>query len=228
LTSIISDYLQKADFKSLRRACILQSKAPNGAQFPPEELDKVSATENLNDMLDILANSLYWNWIDLRMLHTLVAASNCNKAEAVLSNYKQIIFSKKLIEVLPIFLNQQVNQGYYSKVVSKLDRSLQEDTTVADLLKLQTELEVVVMDISKGTCVTVLDYCKDGCIEIHWYIPINCADHAFQTASLKFYEFHKLQVQSLKIGNHPLIYDPLAVKLPQTVQEFQLPDNAGM
>ena len=225
LTSSITRYLKKADFTTLRRACILQIKTPNGAQLPPQVVEKISAAKNLDDLLDLLAISPYWSWIDLRLLQALVVASGSIKAGTLLSNYKQVVYSKKLIDVLPNDPSEQVKQEYYSKVVSKLDKDPEGDIIVADLLKFRSQLEVVIMDITEGTC--VLDHFKSGCIEIHWYIPTHCTEHAYHAASLKLHKFHEYSLQHLKIGNYPLMCNPLAVGLLRIVSEFPLPDSAG-
>ena len=74
-------------------------------------------------------------------------------------------------------------------------------------MKFQSQFEVVIMDINEGKC--ILDHLKKGCVEVHWYIPTNCVDRAYQTARGKRYQFSSLQLQYLKIGHYPVIQDPL-------------------
>ena len=69
----------------------------------------------------------------------------------------------------------------YTRVVSKLKKDPKE-MTVTDLLNLQFDLEVAIMDIAKGA--TILKHLAKGCIEVHWFIPIEYINKAIQIASV--------------------------------------------
>ena len=226
LASDVLEYLKMADFTTLRRACILQTKTPSGAQFTPDIEEKIKSSANLDDLLDVLADSPYWSWIDLRLLEALVDASRSSKGETLIANYKEAIFSRKLIDVLPNAPSKEIKSKYYMKIVSKLEKEA-DDITVGDLLEFRSKLEVVIMDINNGSC--VLDHFEDGCIEIHWYIPSDRADHAYHTASIRYHMFHELHLQYLQIGSFPPIHNPLMLnsRLPQLESEPSLPDIAG-
>jgi len=224
LTSNVANHLQNANFSAIRRACVEQINTPSGA---PVSRDLVQAAKNLDTLLDTLAATPYWSWIDFRLLQALVTASGSVAARSLLLGYKNYILPKKLIDVLPSAPSIQIKKEYFAKIVSKLNKEAH-DITVADLLEFRSQLEGVILDINRGTC--VLDHFKDGCIEIHWYIPINCADHAFWTASCKCHKFHELDLQYIQIGNHPPIFDPLALDIAKTesdLSEHSQPDIAG-
>ena len=224
LTSRVAEYLATAKFSSIRRACITQTNTPNGVQFSPDIEKKIKSSTNLDDLLDVLAESPFWSWIDLRLLEALVAASGSSKCDTLISSYKEAIFSRKLIDILPNVPSKELKEKYYMKIVSKLDKEA-DDITVADLLEFRSQLEVVIMDIKNGIC--VLDHFKDGCVEIHWYIPAEIVDHAYQTASIQYHKFHELHLQYLQIGSFPPIYNPLMMRLPQLESVPSLPDIAG-
>jgi len=224
LTSNVSKHLKCADFYVIRRACVEQINTPSGAQLSP---DIVQAAKNLDTLLDTLAATPYWSWIDLRLIQALVIASGSNAAWSLLSGYKKFIYPIKLIDVLPNAPSKQIKQECFTKIVSKLDKDAN-DITVSDLLKFRSQFEDVIMDINKGTC--VISHFKEGCIEIYWYIPTQYTDHAFQSASCTRHKFHELYLQYVQIGNHPPIYDPLAVESSQLKlkpSEPPLPDTAG-
>jgi len=225
LLSGVSTHLAGSKFFDLRRGCLAQMKTPSGAKLSPNLIKKIKSTKNLDELLDILVESPFCSWIDLRLLEALVAASGSNPAEALLSSYKSIIFSKKLYDVLPSAPSKTVKDEFYSTIVSKFNKDADE-ITVADLLELQSDLEVAIMNIGNGTC--TLDHFTDGCIEIHWYIPTHCVEHAYKNASVKHHKFHDLSLQYLQIGNFPIIYDPLTDYLSQpTVSVPQPPVSAG-
>jgi len=225
LTSNVTKHLKKAEFIMLRRACILQTKTPRGAKLTPELVEKISTAKNLDDLLDTLAISPYWSWIDLRLLEAMTVASESVIGEALLKSYKQVVFSKKLNELMPNSPSKKIKEELYTKIVSKLNKN-QDDVTVADLLEFQSQLEAVIMDIGNGTC--VLDHFEDGCLKVYWYLPTHCVDHAYYSAILKCHKFHELSLTYLQIGSFPAIYDPLSthVTLP-AMSEPQLPANVG-
>jgi len=214
LISSINAQLTGSKFLDLRRACIAQIKTPSGAKLSPNVVEKIKISKNLDELLDILVDSPFCSWIDLRLLEALVAASGSNSAKALLSSYKSIIFSKKLYDVLPSAPSKKVKDEFYSIIVSKFNKDADE-ITVADLLELQSDLEVAIMNIGNGTC--TLDHFTDGCIEIHWYIPTHCVEHAYHSASVKRHKFHDLSLHYLQVGTFPIIYDPLTDYLSQPI-----------
>ena len=198
--------MRKADFHIIRRSCIEQINTPNGAQLLPEDVSAIKTSRNIDELLDVLAISAYWSWIDVRLLEAMVAASDNMNAINLIEKYKDTIFQKKLKEILPDAPGKEIKEAYYTKIVSKLDKD-PNDITVADLLKFQSQLETVIMDIKKGVC--VLEHLERGCIEVHWYIPTSCVGRAYQSARVRCYQFKDLHLQYLKIGHNPVIHDSL-------------------
>ena len=199
--------LKTADYGDLRRACIAQIHNPGGAELSQNFVEQLSRTHNIDDLFDLLVSSPYWSWIDIRLLEVMVVASENPLTVETLNNYKAVVFSKKLIDLLPNAPSKEVKDAYYAKVVTKVNKD-PKTMTVADLLEFQYQLEVVIMDIKKGIC--ILEHLEKGCIEIHWYIPTSCVDGAYQTARVKCHLFKALHLQYLKIGHYPVIHDPLA------------------
>ena len=214
--------LKDANFGDLRRACIAQMHNPDGAKLTQEFVKQILTTKDVNDLFDLLVCSPYWSWIDIRILDMMVAASQVSQAVETLDNYKAAIFSKKLIDVLPNVFGKEVKKEQYTKVVTKIQKDPKE-MTVADLMRFQSQLETVIMNIKKG--ISILEYLEKGCIEIHWYIPTSCVDGAYKNARAKRYQFNDLYLQYLKIGHYPVIHDPLAS--PDLVSAPSPPVNVG-
>ena len=224
LTSNVGKLLQNEEFYPIRRSCIEQINTPSGAQLSPDMVQKIKTANNLNVLLDTLADSPYWSWIDLRLLEVMVTASGSRVAKDLLTSYQNGVFSKKLIEVLPSVPNREIKEVYYSKIVSKIKKDL-DQITVSDLLKFQSELETVIMDIKNGTC--ALARIEEGCIEIHWFVPTHCIDHAYKSAFLKCYKFCTLHLQYLQIGTHRKIYDPSNLHLSKTTVDLPPLNSVG-
>ena len=224
LTSNVGKLLQNEEFYAIRRSCIEQINTPSGAQLSPDMVQKIKTANNLNILLDTLADSPYWSWIDLRLLEAMVTASGSRVAKDLLASYQNGIFSKKLIEVLPSVPNREIKEAYYSKIVSKIKKDL-DQITVSDLLQFKSQLETVIMDITSGTC--SLAYIKEGCIEIHWFVPTHCIDDAYKSACLKRHKFCTLHLQYLQIGTHRKIYDPSSLHLSKITVDLPLPNSVG-
>jgi len=194
LQTKMSILLQNTNFLAVRRACIAQMHNPGGAELSQALVEEISTAQSIDDLFNVLVRSPYWSWIDIRMLEVMVVASDNSLAIVLLNNYKTVVFPKKLIDLLPNVPSKKVKEEYYSKVVSKVKQDHNE-MTVGDLLKFQSQLEVVIMDIKKGIC--VLEHLKEGCIEVHWYIPTSYVEEAYQTARVRCYHFNDLHLQYL-------------------------------
>lgn len=103
--------LRKADHSIIRRVCIAQAKAPGGVHLSEELKARLTMTQNVDSLLDTLTSSDYWSWIDVRLLETIVMASESSQAIDLLTNYKSAIFSKKLIDILPYFPGKQLKKN---------------------------------------------------------------------------------------------------------------------
>ena len=213
---------KKSDYGDLRRACLTQMHNPGGAKLSQNFIEQILRTQNIDDLFDLLVVSPYWSWIDIRILEVMVVASENSQAVQLLNNYKDVVFSKKLIDLLPNAPSKEVKEEYYAKVVTKVNKD-PNTMTVADLLEFQYQLEVVIMDIQNGVC--ILEHLEKGCIELHWYIPTSCVDGAYQSARVRCDQFNDLHLQYLKIGHYPVIHDPLAS--PDPVSTPSPPVNVG-
>ena len=203
LTSQLHLLLAKAKFSNVQRSCIEQTNIPGGVPLSLELVARIKSCENVTNLFDVLADSPYWSWIDVRLLNVMAAASDLVEALQLLSNYKRVIFSKKLIDVIPNAPSKEIKKKYYTKIATKINRQ-PEEITVAELLMFQSELELVLLDIKCGIC--ILAHLEKGCIEAHWYIPTSLVLHAYEKAKYKRYQFNDLHILYLILGDFPPIY----------------------
>jgi len=223
LTAEVTKLLKRADFHILRRAIVQQRKVPKGVQFPDDLHQSIKVAQDLDTLLDLLADSNYWSWVDLRLLETLIMSSGVREAEILVKKYKKIIFSKKLSEVLDtLFMPQQKEHkdAYTSRVGTKIQKEPSE-ITVADLSQFITDLEKVIMDINNGSC--VLEHLGTGCLEIHCLIPTHCRFHAYKSALNNRHKFCDIDLQYLQIEPYPPIYNPLTIQPAMLSALLQLP-----
>ena len=160
LIAEITKLLKKADFFVLKRAIILQRNAPRGVQLPDDLYQSIKTAQDLDTLLDLLADSQYLSWVDLRLLEVLTMSSGIRETKVLVNKYKDVIFSKKLSEVLDkMFTPQQKKKKedfqYTCRVAIKLDKNPKE-VTVGDLSEYAFILEAVIMDINNGSCSDLL------------------------------------------------------------------------
>ena len=215
--------LKQADFCALRRAIVQQRKVPRGVQFPDDLYQSIKAAQDLDTLLDLLADSKHWSWVDLRLLETLTTSSGISAAKLLITKYKKVIFPKKLSEVLDkLFMPQQKEdmEAYTTRVGMKILKE-PDEITVADLSQFAPVLETVIMDINNGTC--VLEHVSKGCLEIYWLIPTHCRFHAYKSALNNRHTFCKIHLQYLHIEPYPPIYDPFTIQPTMLSTLLRLP-----
>ena len=189
-----------------------QRKTPGGVQFPDDLHQSIKAAKELDTLLDILADSDYWSWVDLRLLDTLIVSSGIKEAKILMQKYKDAIFPKKLSEILdklPLPQPKEHREAYTTKVGTKIQKE-PDDVTVGDLPHYCNILETVIMDINNGSC--VLEHVDQGCLEIHWFIPTHCRLHAYKSALNNRHKFCEIHLQYLEIEPYPPIYDPFTIQ----------------
>ena len=159
----------------------------------PESLaNKLQVTKSLDDTLDVLALSPYWNWFDTRLLQALVSASGSAEAEALLEQFKQIHYSRRVSEILPYVTVVPLKASIdFTEKFNKEPHEL----TLLDILKHKHILEYEVLDI--GEKKIVLRRIKTGCIELTWQVPLELVYQAYTSMKRKHGELSSLAVKSL-------------------------------
>ena len=142
----------------MRRAILQQRNIPNGVQLSHDIRVAIKFAKSLDDLLDILFDSEYWSWIDLRLLETLIMSSGILKAKVLVDNYKKAVFSKRLSDILNHFCLPQQKNAYINRVAMMIEKDPNE-IVVEDLVRNRETLKAVIMDINHGRCVLEhLDY----------------------------------------------------------------------
>jgi len=121
--------------------------SPNGVHLSENTVQKVKLCADLDSLLDTLIQTPYLSWIDIRLLEVMAVASGLVECKQLISNYKQSMFSIRLIDVLPNAPSKVVKDEYYTKLVTMVGK---DDLTVADLLEFHDQFENVIIVIGKG------------------------------------------------------------------------------
>ena len=191
LTSEVENILETQKFPKLRRACIQRINSL-GSNLPQSLVPKIQCTSNLDEMLDVLAPSPYWNWFDTRLLQALVSASGSPEAEDMLEVFKATFHTKKISEVMPYIIIKPFKE--FIELVEKFDKD-PKDLTVSELLKHKYKLEYEILDIDEGEL--VLSCIRTGCVELRWQVREELLYRVYTSMKKKHDKLSSFAIKSL-------------------------------
>ena len=193
MTSNIAVILETKNvkFNNLRRACI-QEINTLGSTLPKDLVHKIQPTKSLDELLDVLALSPYWNWFDTRLLQALVSASGSTEAEEWLESFKATFYAKKVTELIPYISIKPFKESI--DITEKFDKD-PKDITISELLEHKYRIETEALDIDEGEL--VLSCIKTGCVELTWQLPQELVYRAYTSMKRKHDGLSSLAVKSL-------------------------------
>jgi len=100
MTSAIEDFLSITKFSKLKRACVERINTFH-SNLPRKLIPKIKATTTLEELLQLFAESEYWNWFDIRLLEALTHATGLPEAKEWLEDFKEIYYFRKITEFIP-------------------------------------------------------------------------------------------------------------------------------
>ena len=175
----------------MRRACYEAIRTIDST-LPISLIDDLKPTKSSDDMLDVLAQSPYWNWFDTRLLQALVSASGSAEAEALLEQFKQIHYSRRVDEILPyVSVVPLKNSVFFTEKFNKEANEL----TLLDIINHKHILEYEILDTRDEKI--VLRYIKTGCVELTWQVPQELVYRAYTSMKRKHDELSSLAITSL-------------------------------
>ncbi|XP_065900326.1 uncharacterized protein [Dysidea avara] len=190
-TSAIEGFLATKKFSSLRRACIERINTL-GSYLPKKLIPKIKCTNALDQLLELLADSEYWNWFDTILLEALTYATGLPEAIEWLEDFKKAYYSRKISEFIPWRYIKPSNE--YIQLDEKLDKRPSE-LTIWDLRKHKFKLEYEILGIEEGDL--VLNYIRTGCVELTWQLPDELIYRAYTSMKRNVDKLPSLAVKSL-------------------------------
>ena len=204
--------LKTAEVPMLKASLYSQTHTPSGVTLDEPLQADIEAANSGEDLIVALGKSTSCNWLDIRLLNTLARATRSPIALNLIKAYETLLYSKSLKEALPKFsLPRFKKKSYLTEVSMKLDVP-EDKITIGDVVKYQWEIEEVILDLGKG--ILKLEHVKEGCLEIYCAIPVKFTFGAYKMALHNRHKTHLLRVMHIKLGNLPLIIDPLGALSP--------------
>ena len=181
LVSGFHTMLNKDKFEMLQKRLTLNRKVK---KLPSEFTDKICATTKLSDLIDVVAYSPYCNWMNVRLLQQMAAASLQQNVYKLVDHYKNAVSSKKLVDVFQQITETEVPQEYYSKIEQRWEKNFKE-VTLKDVMREWERLEKI-FDFEEPTL--LLESVLNNCIQFFWLIPAELVCHARYSAFMNWHQ----------------------------------------
>jgi len=192
------------EFALLRGTCVKTDKLVEKLNSLPCDLvDKIKATKDLDELLEVLLFSPYCNWRNVCVFEKMAAFTHQTEAQELIANYKRIVFFKKLTDVMQDFTEMEVTGTFYTRVEEKWSKNF-EDITLEDIENHWLKLRKI---LDAGDLELLLENVVKGSTEFHWVIPVQLASHARLSAFKNWCDLE--DVSCLSIGDNVIKNDQL-------------------
>ena len=176
LSAAVTDIIQFTNFSRLQRACIERARTPTMFHKSSEIIPVIKEANSFETLCSMLADTTYWNFLDIRMMETMATASMIPAAQETIENFKKIFFSMTLKEAAPQFPVIKVKPNHI-ELHEELDRDPSE-MTIGELHEHRYYLETEFLKTGPNTC--TICAIVIGSVMIIWQIHV---DHVYQAYS---------------------------------------------
>ena len=202
----LGEILKYCDLFTLKGDLISQVDTPDGVELEKQWEKRIDEAESSSELLYVLKISHYCNWLDTRLIEVLAYSSGSSRAVELIKAYQKQLFPRKLVDVLSKNSQHAEAKKEYIAAVRAKTKMDPSKITVEDFIKYQWTIEDTILDLGKR--VLNIEHVKEGCLEIHYHILTKCSFDAYKMAIHSRYKFYGINLIHIKIGDHPLIYDP--------------------
>ena len=196
LLNKLEDLWKEVNFSELKKICKRDSRLPNELQ------SNVKSATNLEETFDLLTNSQFCTWLELRILKRMADIANVPEAMDVINIFEECVHKRKCSEVHQYFVKQYINPDHLTLVEAKLNKN-PDNLIVSDLIKYCHNLESICR-IPTGSTIPIRS--EEGCLKICFAIPTYCLLHAYEIVKINFFKLRPIHIRYLQIGVYPRIY----------------------
>ena len=197
MLSRVTILFEEVKFTTLKRICKC-----TGTLLPPEFKEQIAAAQQLEDILDVLEQPMYCNWLNIRLLKRIVTNSRIKKALKYIDIYEEHVGSRKVSNVKKYFTEGYFDKKTLSVVRVEFNKSDQE-LTVKDIIASNKKVEKV-LDIFTGAASP--KSVNPGCLKLTFVIPLYCTLHAYKMAKRNFLRLRQFHIQYLEIESFPKVF----------------------
>ena len=169
LSAAVTDIIQHTNFSRLQRSCIERARTPEMIYKSNEIIPFVKEADSFDRLCSMLADTTYWNFLDIRMMETMATASMIPAAQETIENFKKAFFSMTLKEAAPSFPIIRLKPNH-TELHEDLDRDPSQ-MTIGELHKHRFYLETKILETGPDTC--TICRIMIGSVAIIWQIHVD-------------------------------------------------------
>ena len=203
MLSKLEELWSNVEFSKLKNVCQRERRLSD-----KEIRSKLEPVNTLAKMFNVLSNSPFCNWLEIRILKSMAKVANVPEATSMLSIFEECVHNRRCSEVEAHFVKQFINPEHLTTVIAKLNENA-ENMIVADLIKYHHKLESFLRLPPQST---TLVGSNAGCLEIHMVIPFYCCINAYEVAKCRFFKLRAFNIQYLQIGIFPKVFATNVIK----------------
>ena len=209
LSAAVTDIIQHTNFNRLQRACIEKARSPKMLNKSDQVIPVIKEAQSFQALCSMLADTTYWNFLDIRMMETMATASMIPAAQETIENFKKTFFSMTLKEAAPYFPVIPVKSGH-TIMHEDLDKDPSQ-MTIGELHKHRFYLETEVIQTGPDTC-TICSI-KIGSVTIVWQIHLDNVYQAYISIKGKNSQLKSQAIRHLSIDQGFLLEARLPISL---------------
>ena len=237
LSASVTTTIETVNFSRLKRAAIERAKSPEMIQKSGEIVPTIIASQSFQDLCTLLADTPYWNFLDIRMMEAMAAASLIPAAQESVENFKQTFFGMTLSEAAPYFpiIFPKSAHTTMTELLNKDPSKM----TIFELHKHRFYLETELLQTGPDTitiCRIVI-----GSVTITWQIHVDHVYKAYHSLKKKQSQLPPQGIVTFSITEAemydglPFVWRGQEIKqigpiepLPQKVQQKPIPLPEGL
>ena len=205
MLSRLEELWSDVEFSKLKNTCKRDRRLSDKLRID------LQSTTNLEEIFDLLSNSQFCSWLEIRILKCMAKVANVPEATSMLNIFEECVYSRRCSEVGTYFKKTYFNPDHLTLVVAKLNKNA-EDVTVSDLIRYCYEQESILQLPPES--ITLVGSSK-GCLEIYMVIPCYCYLYAYEMSKSFFFKLRPFNVQYLQIGTFSKVY---TMNLTETIE----------
>ena len=197
MLSRIGNLFEEIEFTKLKSVCMLW-----GVPLPQKFRQYINEAKNLDDILTLFNNTIYCNWLNVRLLKRIASNIDNHEIEKAIEIYENHVYSSKISVVDKYFSLWVGGKESVSKIEVEINTS-HKDLTVKQIIDYCGGLEKI-MSIYAGAISAINN--RPGCLKITVVIPLHCSLHAFEMARKNFIKLRQFHIQYLEIESFPKVF----------------------
>ena len=190
LSAFVTRAIEDVNFNVLQRAAIERAKSPKMLPKSGETVPIIKAANSFQNLCTLLADTPYWNFLDIRMLEAMAAASMIPTAQETIENFKKAFYSLTLSKAVRYFpIHIQPKRSYIT-----ITENLEVDPsqmTIGELQEHRFYLETEYFQTGEETltCYKIII----GSVLIFWQIHV---DHVYKAYKSLNEGHHRLSLSA--------------------------------